>query len=123
MDTPPQPPRAVHKEPSRILVEKQEWRKHAQKVQAHDSKHAADKDDPCRRVTTHNRNDPQQQTHRTLRWQKGTLQEEEAGRYVANVYHSTHYTWWNFIPKNLYQQFRRFTNVCVSHYESLVLTL
>mgnify|MGYP000181491738 CR=1 FL=1 len=54
MDTPPQPPRAVHKEPSRILVEKNQWRKHAEKVFAHDSKHNKDEQDPTRRVTTYN---------------------------------------------------------------------
>lgn len=117
MDTPPQPPRAVHKEPSRILVEKNQWRKHAEKVFAHDSKHNKDEQDPTRRVTTYNHGggggDGAQQSRRKLHWQRGALQEEEAQRCAPNVYHSTHYTWWNFIPKNLYEQFRRFTNVCV----------
>lgn len=48
---------------------------------------------------------------RTLEWHKGTL--EGAEQYPPNVYTSTHYTWWNFIPKNLAEQFRRFTNQCV----------
>lgn len=31
--------------------------------------------------------------------------------FCLNQYKSTKYTWWNFLPKNLFEQFRRLANI------------
>ena len=33
------------------------------------------------------------------------------GQYATNEISTTQYTWWNFLFKNLYQQFKRFANI------------
>ena len=119
MNTPPPPSRALQKEPSRIEIEKNEWRKHAEKVQARESKRNGDD----KKNGNGSKKDGKPESHnRKLHWQRGKLQledEDGASSFPKNEYHSTHYTWWNFIPKNLYEQFRRFTNL----YAQLLVTV
>ncbi len=31
--------------------------------------------------------------------------------FADNLYRTTRYSWWNFVPKNIFEQFRRFTNI------------
>ena len=33
------------------------------------------------------------------------------GKFVKNDVKTTKYTWWNFLPKNLFEQFKRFANI------------